>query len=289
MKKAIIICLLLKLTVSHAQRPDLNLSFEKLDSTGKRPAGWQNIFLSLRLEPDAYEGNNAVKISTWYIDKPEHVVLGEYTMQGHRRELRGVPFREKIKKLKGYYKYELGDNCGGKDSAEVYIFLKRFNTQTNQADTIGRGQLYLGPAAIYTLFEVPVKYNSQNEPDTLYIEFFTQKFDLTVNCLVPENRFLTIDNLSFEYLTPTTDIEENLQLSIVPNPANSFIQVKWHNTNTLVDAILLKDALGRTLQQKKTLNTEGVEFDLSDLPTGVYFVELNQNGQHLATRKVVKQ
>ena len=146
----------------------------------------------------------------------------------------------------------------------------------------------MGPAAIYTLFEVPVTYNSQNEPDTLYLEFFTQKFDLTVSCLKPTNRFLTIDNLSLEYLTPTTDIEENLQLSVVPNPTNSFIQVKWHNSNTMVDAILLKDALGRTLQQKKTVNTEGVEFDLSDLPTGVYFVELNQNGQHLATRKVVK-
>ena len=284
LKKIIITYLFLSTVLIHAQSLDLNLSFEKLDTNGKTVAGWQNHFDRPRPISDAYEGNNAIRINVWYIGSPGYLKLGGY----NGRETRGVPFTEKVKKLKGYYKYELGDNCGGKDSAEVYMFLKRFNNQTNQPDTIGRGQLYLGPTAIYTLFEVPVTYNSLNDPDTLYLEFFTQKFDLTVNCLVPENRFLTIDNLSFEYLTPTTDIEENLQLSVVPNPTNSFIQVKWHNTNTLVDAILLKDALGRTLQQKKTVNTEGVEFDLSNLPTGLYFIELNQNGKHLATRKVVK-
>jgi hypothetical protein len=169
LKKIIITYLLLGAVLIHAQRPDLNLSFEKLDSTGKKPAGWQNIFWSLRLVPDAYEGNNAVKIFTWYVNQPQNIVLGEYTGQEPRRELRGVPFKEKVKKLKGYYKYEYGDNCGGKDSAEVYIYLKRFNTQTSKPDTIGRGKLYLGPTSIYKLFEVPVTYNTQNEPDTLYI------------------------------------------------------------------------------------------------------------------------
>lgn len=288
-KKIIITYLLLSPILICAQRPDLNLSFEKLDSTGKKPAGWQNLFLSLRLELDAYEGNNAAKIFTWYVNQPQNIVLGEYVGREPFRELHGVPFKEKIKKLKGYYKYEYGDNCGGKDSAEVYIYLKRFNTQTNKPDTIGRGLLYLGPTSVYKLFEVLVTYNSQNEPDTLYIEFVTKKFDVTVNCDVPNNRFLTIDNLSLEYLTPITEIEKNLQLFIVPNPSSNLIQVKWNNTYTFIDAILLKDALGRPLQQKKAVNTEGVEFDLSTLPTGVYFVEFKQNGQHLATRKIVKQ
>ncbi len=286
LKKIIITYLFLSTVLVHAQSLDLNLSFEKLDTNGKTVAGWQNHFDRPHPISDAYEGNNAITINVWYVGSPGYLKLGGY----NGRETNGVPFTEKVKKLKGYYKYEYGENCGNIDSGEVYIFLKRYNQQTQMTDTVGSGKLYLGQSSVYKLFEVPLIYKSQNQPDSLSIEFYSRGYggNKKEPCFIPTNRFLTIDNLSLEYLTPTTDIEENLQLSVVPNPTNSFIQVKWHNTNTLVDAILLKDALGRTLQQKKTVNTEGVEFDLSNLPTGLYFIELNQNGKHLATRKVVK-
>ena len=282
MKKAIIICLLLRLTVSHAQQPDLNLSFEKLDTNGMA-IGWQ---ADLNNPPvlDAYDGKYAIEIYTYYVNKPGHLKLGK----NERKEPRGIPFAEKPKKLKGYYKYEYGDNCNGKDSAEVYIYLKKFNTLSKRTDTIGGGKLYLGPTSIYKLFEVPVIYNSQIDPDSLYIQFSSQRFDKTLICGVPENRYFTIDNLSLEYSTPTLEIKDALNVQIAPNPTNSHIKITWQNAATIVDAILLKDSLGRVVQ-KKAVNTEGVNLDLSNMPIGLYFIEFNQNGKHLATRKVVKQ
>ena len=75
MKKAIIICLLLRITVSYAQQPDLNLSFEKLDTNG-RAIGWQ---VEPRFPPvlNAYEGKYAIEIYTYYVNKASHLFLGE--------------------------------------------------------------------------------------------------------------------------------------------------------------------------------------------------------------------
>ena len=282
MKKAIIICLLLRITVSHAQQPDLNLSFEKLDTNGMA-IGWQ-ADLNNPAVLDSYDGKYAIEIYTYYVNKPSHLKLGK----NERKEPRGIPFTEKPKKFKGYYKYKYGDNCNGKDSAEVYIYLKKFNILSKRTDTIGGGKLYLGPTSIYKLFEVPVIYNSQIDPDSLSIEFLSRQFDKTIVCGVPDNRYFTIDNLGLEYTSPTVEIENFLNIQIAPNPTNSHIKIIWQNAATIVDAILLKDSFGRILQ-KKPVNTERVSLDLSALPTGLYFIEFNQNGKHLATRKVVKQ
>ena len=286
MKKAIIICLFLKITVSHAQQSDLNLSFEKLDTNG-RLIGWNSTIEFI--VDDAYDGNRAFKIFTYYVNLPSTLRLGSVRrpITSARSYKGGVPFTKKPIKLKGYYKYEYGNNCGGKDSAEVNIYLRRFNTLSNESDTIGSGKLYLGPSPIYKLFEVPVIYNSQIDPDSLSIEFVSEHFDTTVKCNTSNNRFFTIDALSFDFATPTEDIK-NLKspITINPNPTSNSIQIDWGENS--VSDIVLKDTLGRIIQ-KKAVNTEGVNLDLSSLPIGLYFIEFNQNGKHLATRKVVKQ
>ena len=73
MKKAIIICLFLKITVSHAQQSDLNLSFEKLDTNG-RLIGWNSTIEFI--VDDAYDGNRAFKIFTYYVNLPSTLRLG---------------------------------------------------------------------------------------------------------------------------------------------------------------------------------------------------------------------
>jgi hypothetical protein len=284
MKKTITFFLVLLITACHAQRPDLNLSFEKLDTNGM-VIGWQSICLRKPPIFDSYEGKYAYRMSTFYVNRVDCFILGSLEREG--KEPLGVPFKEKLKKLKGYYKYEYGNNCNLKDSAEVYVYMKRYNVQLKKTDTIGRGKLYLGPSPNYKLFEVPVLYNSLNDPDTLAIEFYSTDFDRSVICTIGENRFFTIDALQLEYVTPTEDINSlKYPINIHPNPTINEVQIDWRGND--FDNIVLRDLLGRTIQ-KKVVNTEGVSLDLSALPKGLYFIEFNQNGKHIATKKVVKQ
>ncbi len=284
MKKKILICTFLKITLFSvfAQQPDLNFSFEKLN-TNRQVVGWSG-YRYIVIVQDAFEGKNAAQIFTNYINLPDKLVLGEE----YDQESRGVPFKEKPKGLKGFYKYEYGDNCNGKDSAEIYVHLRRYNNVSNKSDTIGRGQLYLGPSASYKLFEVPILYNTSGEPDTLAIEFLSQQFDKTVVCGVPNNRYFTIDNLSLEYTTPTTEAP-NLKspIKIYPNPVHNTLQLSWGENS--VNQLIIKDTMGRILH-KIAANTEGVTLDTSTWAAGIYFIEfINSSKEVLTVQKVVKQ
>ncbi len=254
---------------------DFNLGFEKLDSNG-RIKGWYAGKLPVR---NAYQGDYAAKIYTAYINLGDALRLGS--------DGAGVPFTKRVNKLKGYYKYEYGDNCGYNDSCEAYIFLTKFNTQSRITDTIGKGKLFLGTTTMYKAFEVPVIYKNVDTPDTLQIVFISDVFDKRgYACLIPINRFFTIDALSLDLTTATGDVNSlKSVITLHPNPTSNTIHVDWGKNE--VTEIILKDTLGRILL-KKAVFTEGVDVDLSGLPSGLYFVELAQKGHHLATRKVIR-
>jgi hypothetical protein len=158
-------------------------------------------------------------------------------------------------------------------------------------DTIAQGSLKLLPAAVYTPFEMTIQYKINTEPDTILIDFFSSlnyTGSIDTSCTPsPENKFFTIDALSLVYSPSTKDKEVLLSpIRIHPNPTLNTIHTDWGN-NTVSD-IIIKDILGITVH-KKAVNTEGVSLDLSALPKGIYFVEFNYKGKHLATRKVVKE
>jgi Secretion system C-terminal sorting domain len=278
MKKLLLILLVIISQNVFAQS-DLNLGFEQLDSNG-RIQGWNTVNAVNRPVRNAYEGNYAAYIYTFYVNLTDELRLG---LNG-----KGVPFTKRVNKLKGYYKYEYGDNCGYNDSCEAYIFLTKFNMQSRITDTIGKGKLFLGTTTMYKAFEVPIVYKNLDTPDTLEIVFISDVFDKRgLVCRVPNNRFFTIDSLSLDLATATNDID-NLKSSITlhPNPTSNIIHIDW-GKNGVTD-IVLKDTLGHILL-KKAVFTEGVDIDVLGLPVGFYFVELSQNGQHLATRKIIKQ
>ena len=273
---------------------DLNLSFEKIevrDSNLHKPVNWSNLnpLYGGEIVSDSYNGNWAVKVWTWYTYLTGKFFIG--------KDEHGIPFSLRPLSLNGYYKYLWGDNRGNKDSAEAYLFLTKYDKLNHKTDTIGRGYKLLDSTSNFTLFEMPIKYYTFNIPDTLIILFFSKKritfldsngislsgrCGSTGNCL-----YLTIDALSFDFATPTNDIT-TLQspINIYPNPTTNDVHINW-GKNAISD-IKLKDTLGRVMQKKAT-NTEGVTLDLSELPLGLYFIELEQNGKHIATRKVVKQ
>ena len=186
-------------------------------------------------------------------------------------------------------------NNGKKDSAEVSIVLTKYNLGV--LDTVGMGIKRLGPSDSYKEFTVNINYTKNLLPDSLEIKikshFFDGRYDqlgapLVGWCETRECLFLTIDALSFEYTTPTTETP-NLKspIKIYPNPVHNALQLSWGENN--VNQLIIKDTMGRILH-KIAANTEGVTLNTSLWAAGIYFIEFTHNSKEILTvQKVVKQ
>ena len=283
--KKLLLVLLVIISQNVSAQTDLNLSFETVDSLSTSAYFIKNWFNggvcdNYCIVNNAYDGEKAVRINAWYVNKPGYLILG--------KEEEGMPFTKKPLFLNGYYKYEYGNNCGRKDSAEVYAFLKRYNVALRKTDTVAKAAIKLLPKATYTSFKIPFFYvRNDVEPDSIMIELYSRPNDRNSPiCSTPDNLFFTIDNLSFDFATATNDANSfNSVITLHPNPTFNFVHIDW-GKNGITD-IILKDTLERILL-KKAVFTEGIDIDLSGLPSGLYFVELNRKGHHLATRKVIR-
>jgi hypothetical protein len=95
-------------------------------------------------------------------------------------------------------------------------------------------------------------------------------------CTGAASQVLTVDEcLSLESL-------EELNIAIVPNPANDFFTI---TTTAEITAIDLLELSGRTVQR---FDASAHEFDVSNLPTGVYIVRIAINGHYFQQRLVVQ-
>ena len=85
----------------------------------------------------------------------------------------------------------------------------------------------------------------------------------------------------------TLDIEEiNSGVEVYPNPTDG--QLIIDNGELTIDNVEIFDLLGKTVFQLSTLNSQlSTQIDISHLPTGVYFIQIQtENG--MIVRKVVK-
>ncbi len=71
---------------------------------------------------------------------------------------------------------------------------------------------------------------------------------------------------------------------IYPTPVNDVLILDFSNLNQVVTEVTLYDSLGKILKSIPVkLNSDILELDLHDLPTGIYFVRIND-----VTKKIVK-
>lgn len=289
-----------------------NLSFEEIDEKGS-PKNWIPALYSgnSAITSDAYHGKNAVRINNGYGYVPGRLYLGSLDQKvsasseiGDQGSL-GVSIQQKIHGLKGWYKYDQVDpNRLGKDSAQVIIILRRFLELEHKSIIIGQGLLNLGFNDQYKEFQVPIKYLSDLMPDTVSIFFSTvsdqyklkstggveatflpnrqQCGQLGLNCF-----YLTIDDLSLQFTTPTKNPRANLQLlQISPNPADDKTLISWELPTPSSEVELsLSDVVGRIIKRIQT-NQNQLEVNTIDLPKGIYLVHLRQAGQLIGIERL---
>jgi hypothetical protein len=77
------------------------------------------------------------------------------------------------------------------------------------------------------------------------------------------------------------------QFRIYPNPANSIINVKMNDQSTL-DKIEVFNLNGRKISRKKiNADNKSIQFDVSDLSSGLYFIKLSNNQSKTFTKKLI--
>ncbi|MCX6235825.1 MAG: PCMD domain-containing protein [Bacteroidetes bacterium] len=191
MKKLFTLCLILfsLFFLQVAAQDDIpNKDFEQWDNfdTYEVPTYWDspnaetglvNIFEVTRDTVTVYQGLYSARLETMNVmgiaTVPGLLTLGEFTVNFATQEFSitgGTPFTERPVKLTGHYRYA----PQGGDACSFSIALTKYNSVSGQRDTIGAGLTVINTSAgSWTLFEVPVFYFSQEDPDSMNIVIFS--------------------------------------------------------------------------------------------------------------------
>jgi polyribonucleotide nucleotidyltransferase len=88
-----------------------------------------------------------------------------------------------------------------------------------------------------------------------------------------------------------TSISEENKVSIYPNPAIEYIQVKIENSSLQDPQVLLYNIIGNPVEvQIKVTDEDTYQIDIKELPTGYYFVAIkDENSYFRETYKFVKR
>ncbi len=79
-------------------------------------------------------------------------------------------------------------------------------------------------------------------------------------------------------------------LSIVPNPSKGIFRLKSNSLQGQVSKVSIVDVMGKVVMQEQeiSLDTDGMELDLSHLPSGMYLVNFKSEGIHVIERLVIE-
>jgi hypothetical protein len=270
--------------------PPFGTTYEDIDgwwatvNDVKRITGDNNHLTAFKYTP-AQEGSYAIRLKstqalTTFI--PGVVVTGSFSFQ-QQQLLQGKPYTGKPIKLKGFYRFIPING----DSGVAYIHLSRWNTLTNQRDTLARDSvLFIQTQTEWKSFELNLDYSQFPgiQPDSIVIRFVS-----SVNAGFGGGKVgteLMIDNLSLEYPV----YKENPYLTdfqVYPNPfVDKFYIRSFYQKNLKID---FYNSLGEHIRSDELLRNEQI-FEMTSLPSGSYFIIIkNFQNEIVGTQKIFKE
>ena len=88
----------------------------------------------------------------------------------------------------------------------------------------------------------------------------------------------------------TTGINEpasiDFQLAIYPNPFSAFTTLQT-NVSLNNATLMVVDVFGQTVAKINNIYGQSINFNRDNLPSGLYFIQLTQNSQVIATKKII--
>jgi len=234
---------------------------------------------------DCHGGSYAAQLETksvFGVAAAGNLFTGEFIADGFSSQaLRGIPFTDKPKSIKGYYKYTPANYDNGSatvpDTCAIYAILSYWDGA--QRVEIARAEMYTSnTVSTYTLFELDFNYVSAQTPDTIAIVFASSKYgDLFEGGI---GSTLLIDDVELVY--PVGYAEEN-----------SFDQA-WTEENawnfrfrtSAERNIQIFDASGRIILSTST-SDEMFTASNQSLTRGVYIYQITE-GQKMYSGKLTK-
>jgi hypothetical protein len=195
----------------------------------------------------------------------------------------GTPFPYRPSKMMG--KYQFASESPIEDFGQARVILKKYNTATGQADTIGYGEnVLLNPTVGFQSFEVSIQYLVPDvTPDSIVVIFYS------TNPEAPNvGGELWVDDLSFDFSTSIFDVENMIAISIFPNPFQEIIKVEIEALEK--GQIELIDINGKIVFSKLLeKGSQTIKIETSNLVSGNYFINWrNEKGECQILEKVVK-
>lgn len=132
------------------------------------------------------------------------------------------------------------------------------------------------------LFQSTVDFNPSasytNNMSSFYTDAFVQKFNLTS----PKSMSITEDQTKFN----NSKTQSKYSISIAPNPTNNKFNIELNDVEA--ENIIVYNMLGKVVFENRNESKDStVEVDLSDLPSGIYMVNIN-TGSEIISKKVIK-
>jgi Putative carbohydrate metabolism domain len=187
----------------------------------------------------------------------------------------GRPFTQKPANFKGCYKYS---PVGG-DSCAIISIITRWNTQTNQRDTIAEaGGIFANAIDSYTNFDFPYEYYTQDTPDSIQLVLTSSADGANSNGQV--GSAMWVDNISLDLLNGLSlPMMPEAEVKCYPNPAMGNVvfdiaAITGQSTLMLYGA---DGKLAATQLVMPGINT----IQLVTLPVGTYTYTIAQNNQAL--------
>lgn len=273
-----------------------NASFETWESitylgkTYNNISGWNtsNYMNVFNNEPemvtkttDAYEGTYAVS----FINKPNFNHMSAMAATGggpfEEKSSEKFPVTEKVKKLKGYYKYNY---TATSDSCSIFVILYK------DSNTIGYGEFASGnKISAFTQFTVDIQYYEDVEPDSASIHIYVTRDNFR------EGSEMVIDALSFE--TTNTGIFDRetgktIKAAVYPNPATGNATIEFDQVSAGHTQVTVYDILGNAVAQPSreqafTAGTNQLKWDTTPLSPGIYFIKIKQQDAEKTIRVTI--
>lgn len=281
--------LFMALCVISAKAQFVNMDFEnwsQLSDSVYRPDSWlinQGLGqFGIYRDSLPQNGNFAMTLSRWYYYTFDDAVQTAATAT-------------KPITLQGFFRYTNNDillgNNAVKDTAHVYVYVKKWNSATQQNDTIGRGHTKLLEATYWTPFSCPIYYTSSQVPDSITIRLAPTENNINTGSGLCNTSgsgwcsYFTVDNLN---LSETVGIDNiNIpEFKLYPNPAIDKLFIASSAQNTIIRYTII-DATGKIVASDTSYNP-GKAIDVSALSNGLYILHVYSNGKTLS-QKIIKQ
>lgn len=253
------------------------------------PVGWSPNQNGTSVSTISHSGNYSMAVWNWYYYSPGYAQNGaeHWIPEAYKG---GTPYTGKAIKLNGFYHYDTTGTDSDHDSAVIAVLLKKFNTGTQQVDTVGYGMIRLPHHAPgdYTFAPFELTINDVQpgiHPDSIVVFVRSSENGFcsvsgSGNCL-----YFYVDQLSLETIMGTTDLQGNyIDMELFPNPTNKQFTLRFLKEEQR--DIFIYAANG-SLVYSETNNALSKTLSIDNLPKGLYLVHCYSISGTFVTKKLI--